>query len=237
MHQIPRAQFVISIDLEMSWGAVHHGRPHDDSPYRLEREVVSDVLAAMEKYEITATWAVVGHLFLTECSPVDGRKHPEVVRPHYPWLTGDWYDLDPCQSVDEAPTWYGPDMIEAIRSCRSPQEIGSHSFGHLIVGDPGCSPEAFRADLAASRAAADDTGVELRSFVFARNSVGHLDVLEEAGFTAFRSPSPERFPGLGPWRRRLAAGRRPNPALAVGGGIPRPAGSDGRHPPDVLIRP
>jgi len=197
------AQFVISIDVEMSWGAVHHGRPHDPGPYQLEREVVADVLNAMEKHGIAATWAVVGHLFLAECSPLNGQKHPEVIRPDYPWLLDDWYELDPCLGVEEAPTWYGPDLIAAVRSCATPQEIGSHSFGHLIAGEPGCSVEAFRTDLAACQAAADLSGVELRSFVFPRNSVGHVDVLEDSGFIAFRGPTPGRFPELPPWRRRL----------------------------------
>lgn len=187
MGKEPLGQFVVSIDLEMSWGVVHRGHPHDDSPYRDERSIVAEVLELFERYEISATWAIVGHLFLSGCAPVDGVKHPEIARPSYPSLAGDWYELDPCRSVDEAPTWYGPDLVEAIRASRVPQEIASHSFGHLIAGEPGCSSEAFRTDLEASRAAAAAAGIELRSFVFPRNSIGHLDVLEDAGFTAYRS--------------------------------------------------
>ncbi len=204
MQPDPLAQFVISIDLEMSWGAVHHGRPHDDAPYRTERAVVANVLAAMEEYEIAATWAVVGHLFLTDCAPVDGRKHPEIARPAYAWHPEDWYDLDPCGSLADDPTWYGSDLVAAIQSCRVPQEIGSHSFGHLIAGEAGCTEEAFASDLAACRTAAESAGIELRSFVYPRNSIGHLDGLAAAGFTAYRSPAPERFAGLPPWQRNAA---------------------------------
>lgn len=197
------AQFVVSIDLEMSWGAVHHGFPHDAEPYRAERLIVSDVLSAMETHGISATWAIVGHLFLAACAPEEGVKHPKVVRPHYPWLHGDWYDLDPASSIDRDPTWYGADLIEAIMECSAPQEIASHSFGHLIAGEEGCSPEAFRTDLAACHEAAAQVGVDLRSFVFPRNSVGHLSVLADSGFSAFRGPTPARFPGVPPWRRQL----------------------------------
>lgn len=197
------AQLVISIDLEMSWGSVHHGHPHDPTPYRFEREIVADVLTAMERYGIAATWAVVGHLFLDGCAPIEGVKHPEIVRPRYPWLGGDWYDLDPTTTAADAPTWYGPDLIETIRACAIPQEIASHSFGHIIVGEPGCSPDAFATDLAACRTVAEATGTDLRSFVYPRNSIGHLDVLARSGFTAFRGPTPVRFAGSPPWRRRL----------------------------------
>lgn len=198
--------FVVSIDLEMSWGAVHHGRPHDESPYLREREVVDDVLELMERYEISATWAVVGHLFLRECTaPDDGPPHPGITRPDYPWLVGDWYDLDPVSDVQLAPTWYGPDLVERIASCPTPQEIASHSFAHVIAGDPGCSREAFAADVQEAVDVARARGFELRSFVYPRNSIAHLDVLEDAGFTSFRGPTPSPDPAGARALRRLRA--------------------------------
>ncbi len=197
------AQFVISIDLEMSWGSIHHGKPHDPTPYVQERDMVADVLAAMAKHGIAATWAVVGHLFLDHCSPHLGRAHGDIIRPDYGWLDMDWYELDPCGDVTSHPTWYGPDMIEAIRRCSTPQEIGSHSFGHVIAGDPGCSEAAFESDLVAAKAVAESAGVELRSFVFPRNSIGHLHVLERHGLIAYRGPSPAQFAQRPNWQRRL----------------------------------
>lgn len=198
------ATFVISIDLEMSWGAVHHGRPHDDGPYQREREVVETLLRVMERYDIAATWAIVGHLFLTECAPVDGVKHAEIVRPDYSWLEGDWYDLDPAATLEAAPTWYGRDLVEMITGSPVSHEVGSHSFGHVIAGDPGCSAEAFRTDLNAAREVAAAAGLEVRSFVYPRNSIGHLDVLRDSGFVAYRGPAPTRFADLAGVRRRLA---------------------------------
>lgn len=182
--------FVVSIDLEMSWGAVHHGRPHDDAPYRRERQIVADVLSLMDRYGISATWATVGHLFLDGCEAVDGPPHRDLIRPSYPWLDGDWYDLDPASSLAADPTWYGSDLIEMIRSCPTNQEIGSHSFGHIIAGDPGCSQAAFEADVRAAISAAANLGIDLRSFVYPRNSIGHLGVLAEHGFTSYRGATP-----------------------------------------------
>ena len=83
------------------------------------------------------------------------------------------------------------------RSLRS--EIGCHGFSHMIIGDPGCSRECFVSEVEASQAAAKPWGVTLRSFVFPRNRAGHLDVLAEKGFRAFRCmPAPS-------WRRLLPA--------------------------------
>ena len=200
MSDRPTARFVVSIDLEMSWGAIHHGRPHDDRPYRQEREIVADVLESMERHRISATWAVVGHLFLDRCTAEAGPPHPEVERPAYGWLDGDWYDLDPAGSLGDHPTWYGPDLVEAIRGSAVHQEIGSHSFAHLIAGEEGCTAGAFRSDLEAAKAVADG---ELRSFVYPRNSIGHLDVLADEGFIAYRGAMPDRFAGRSRWQRRM----------------------------------
>jgi hypothetical protein len=178
--------FVVSIDLEMSWGVVHHGGRHDRSPYLAEREVVSDVLDLMDEYSISATWAIVGHLFLSGCQKVDGIKHPGIVRPAYPWMSHDWYRDDPTADVSVEPTWYGPDLVDMVSQSKAGQEIGSHSFGHILVGDPACSEEAFASDLRAAQSVAASRKIELRSFVYPRNSIGHLHVLAEHGFTAYR---------------------------------------------------
>ena len=42
-------------------------------------------------------------------------------------------------------------MVEAMRACTVPQEMGCHSFAHVMAGEPGCSREAFVSDLAACR--------------------------------------------------------------------------------------
>ncbi len=198
------AAFVISIDLEMSWGAVHHGSPHDRSPYLEERRVVAELLEVMEEYEISATWAVVGHLFLPRCGQSTGMKHPEIVRPDYSWFAGDWYDLDPGTSLTDDPTWYGPDLVARIRESHIPHELASHSFGHVIAGDEGCTEEAFRSDLEACLSAAAESGLNLMSYVFPRNSIGHLGLLAEAGFLAYRSHTPDRFTQMSPPLKKMA---------------------------------
>src|SRR4030095_8306169 len=53
-------------------------------------------------------------------------------------------------------------------------------------------------------ACAAELGVELRSFVFPQNRVGHLDLLKEYGFTCYRGPEPHEDGQLPEVRRRLA---------------------------------
>jgi hypothetical protein len=202
---VQKGSFMLSLDTELAWGGVHD-RSYLRRSHLFEgtRNAIARLIVLLERYEIRATWAVVGHLFLDKCGPVNGTKHYEVVRPTYSWMQGDWFDGDPCTNLENAPFWYAPDIVENILNCRTPQEIGCHGFSHIIAGDPGCSPECFESELKASQAAARQWGITLKSFVFPRNSIGHLDVLATNGFTSYRGVLPR-------WHDRLTG-----PAKRVG---------------------
>lgn len=202
-----KGTFLLSIDTELAWGGIHDGSfRRRQQMFERTRRTIAGLIQIMERYEIRATWAIVGHLFLESCKPSNGVKHPEIVRPSYPWRSGDWFEDDPCGDVGTDQYWYGPDIVESILKCRVPQEIGSHGFSHVIVGDPGCSRECFDSELKACVEVARAWGITLRSFVYPRNSIGHLDVLAANGFTAYRGLSSA-------WHQRL-----PGPARRVGRG-------------------
>jgi hypothetical protein len=197
---LEKGVFILSIDTELAWGSVHKGNYAErEILFKNTRPCISMLIKLLEKYQIHATWAIIGHLFLEKCQPVNGIKHPEIIRPKYSWYTNDWFDPDPCSGIEEAPFWYGRDIVEQIRNCPVSQEIGCHTFSHVRIGEPGCSRECFASELRACRVEAEKLGLNLRSFVFPRNSIGYLDVLSEAGFLTYRGiPSIwyERLPGL-----------------------------------------
>jgi peptidoglycan/xylan/chitin deacetylase (PgdA/CDA1 family) len=204
---LARGACVISIDTELAWGLAHRrdaaGEVQALHRFDLEREVIGQTLDVFARHDIAATWAMVGHLFLDHCEPDgEGRLHPEVVQPTYDWLDADWLAIDPCSTLDEAPFFYGRDIVEQIAACPVEQEIASHAFSHVMANEPGCSAEVFASELAASRKVAADAGVDLRSFVFPRTSINHLGTLAAAGFSNYRGKRPVAFPGLAGWRRR-----------------------------------
>jgi peptidoglycan/xylan/chitin deacetylase (PgdA/CDA1 family) len=202
----PKGFFTLSLDFELLWGTVDLFGPEKfRRACEIEREVVIDrLLALLVEFEIPATWCILGHLLLSSCRRTGGRAHPEIVRPRHAWVRGDWLQHDPCTDETRAPLFYGRSLVEKIRACSVPQEIGSHSFSHAIFSDPGCSREAAASELQASVVAAKDLGLTLRSFAFPRNGVGHLDLLPEFGFTSYRGPAPrwyERREPLTGWHR------------------------------------
>ena len=157
------------------------------------REAMPRVLDLLDRYGMPATWATVGHLFLSSCERRDGQPHPELARPDYRWKPDDWYREDPTSTVDNDPFWYGPDLLEEVRSRATAHEIGSHSFSHILFGDPGCSRKAASADVSAAVDAAANVGVRLHSFVYPRHSCGHVDILREHGFSVYRGALLEPF--------------------------------------------
>jgi peptidoglycan/xylan/chitin deacetylase (PgdA/CDA1 family) len=196
-----RGVFTLSLDFELIWGALDRFGPERfRRACEAEREVVGRLLDLFAEYGVSATWCVLGHLFLDRCALVNGRKHPEIVPPTHAWVRGDWFAHDPCAAEEGAPTFLGRSLVDKIRACRVPQEIGSHSFSHVIFGDPGCSRATAQSEIAACVCLARALGLELRSFAFPRNRVGHLDVLRAYGFACYRGPDATWYE-----RRRLPA--------------------------------
>ncbi len=189
---LERGVFTISLDFELIWGTLDLFGPQGfRHAYEIERkEVIDRLLALFVEFEVPATWCMLGHLFLDRCSSEGGSKHPEIVRPHHAWHPEDWFLHDPCRNEESDPLFYGRSLLEKIRACPVPQEIGSHSFSHVIFSDGGCSRETAESEVAASVRAAREVGVDLRSFAFPRNQVGHLEVLRDYGFTCYRGPDP-----------------------------------------------
>jgi len=184
--QFDRGIFTVSLDFELIWGTLD--LPSYTRFLRLctieREEIVGRLVELLAEFDVSATWCTVGHLFLDHCGHA-GNRHPEIVRSS----SCDALRLkrDPGTCENEDPVFYGRELIELIRNCRVPQEIGSHSFSHLAFGDPDCSRAAAESDLAAAVCAAEELGLELRSFAFPRNQIAYTDLLPLSGFTCYRS--------------------------------------------------
>ena len=199
--------FVLSLDAELAWGSLDKNgsrlyRRHFESM----RQNYPLLLKLLEKYDISATWAFVGHLFLGGCHR--GRDsedpHPDVLTVQFPWYKGHWHEPDPGTNRSVDPFWYGDDLLEMVLSARPQQEIACHTFSHLPLGDPAVNSETARSQLVKCCQLAEKRGFRLRSLVFPRNLVAHLPVLDELDFTCYRGP--ERS-----WYTRL-----PRPMARVG---------------------
>ena len=193
--KLDKGVFVISLDFELIWGTLDLFGPEGfQRACEIERErVIDELLSLFVEFEFPATWCVLGHLFLDRCELKDGIMHPQIIRPKHAWVEGDWFKHLKPHSEDEKSIFLGRSLVEKIRSCSVPQEIGSHSFSHVIFADEGCSRETAMSEMKECVRLANEMGIELRSFAFPRNEVGHIEVLRETGFACYRGPEPNWY--------------------------------------------
>lgn len=175
--------FIISLDVELLWGYVMEPKSKVISMLqndtRKGRGAVESLLAIFEKYNVPATWAIVGHLFLDHCKKENGIPHKGIPR-----FKDDWYSEDTCSNIGEAPLYYGRDIVESIISSPVKHEIALHSFSHVPFSE--CSHEVAEAEVKEGIKTARELGVPLKSFVFPGDNIGHIDVLRENGFRIYR---------------------------------------------------
>lgn len=175
--------FIISLDTELLWGYVRYPQHravkllYEDE--KNGRGAIDALLQLFEKYNIPATWATVGHLFLDSCECEDGIPHKNMPR-----FKEDWYSCDPCTNVQEDPLYYGKDFVNRIISSRGKHEIGYHTFSHVPFSE--CNHEVATAELEEGVKIASKLGIALKSFVFPENKIGHEDILKSHGFEIYR---------------------------------------------------
>ena len=182
--------FIISLDVELIWGYISEPTNKVISlmknDNRKVRSCIDTLLNLFKKHNITATWAVVGHLFLDHCEKEDGIPHRSMQG-----FKDDWYSCDPCTDIQRDPLYYGKDIIEKILSNRIEHEIGYHSFSHVIFSE--CSREVAEAEIKEGIKLAKEFGIALKSFVFPENKIGHVDILRENGFKIYRGENLGRY--------------------------------------------
>jgi len=201
-----KGAFVLCIDVELAWGMVHRNRIDLTEVKRVSintRRVFEAVIHLLEKYHIPVTWSITGHLLLDHCDrdTKDQLPHPEMPRPSYSWLKDDWYRYDPCTNIQKDPAWYGKDIVDRIvhylETSKIAHDIGCHSFSHQLFGDQGCSKELARAEIKKCIELMEKHyGITPKIFTFPRDYVGHIDVLREHGFLAFRDIPTKLYPCL-----------------------------------------
>jgi peptidoglycan/xylan/chitin deacetylase (PgdA/CDA1 family) len=186
-----RGGFVISLDFELFWGVRDHRKLDESERKRLlaARSVVPKILAAFQDHEIRATWATVGFLFARSREEALACRPDHV--PGYRQARLDPYVEPMGRDESEDPFRFAPSLVREIEQAAG-QEIGSHSYSHYYSLEEGQSEKEFRADLASAIRIAENSGYQLRSYVFPRNQVRrlYLPILQQAGFHAYRGTEP-----------------------------------------------
>lgn len=172
---LDRGVLVVSHEIELAWG-VYRTRAENrlSKDGNRERQALKRLLLIYRDYNMSVTWAIVGHLFLDRHSG----DHPISYTPN-------WLEDDPRTCLKDAPLWYGRDIVKEILSNPQNHEIASHSFSHVAFNR--CSREVAEFEIGRCQEIAKELGIELKSFIFPYNAPGHLDLLPKYGFKTFRA--------------------------------------------------
>jgi peptidoglycan/xylan/chitin deacetylase (PgdA/CDA1 family) len=178
-------RIVWSLDFELRWG-LHDRLQMDLDAYRknLEgaREAVPALLRLFTERGVRATWATVGAL---ACHGWDDyyRRAPRPPRYANPRLAFSqrYADLDPNGDLH-----FAPELVREV-SLAEGQDLGTHTFSHIFLGEIG----VMLKDAEADHAAANTLFRELfnhqpTSLVFPRNQVAFLALYRSKGITAWR---------------------------------------------------
>lgn len=168
---------VISLDAELGWG--FHDKPLPEERLRETRENWLRLRKVFDTYDIPATWAITGHLFLDSCENCH-RKHP----------AGERCCTHTSGALSAKDIWFGNGLIDEIATASADHEIAGHGFTHIHFNHECMDSELANREIKRCTDAASNRGFDLTSFICPVNRVRHRDMLAEHGFGCYRGVNP-----------------------------------------------
>jgi hypothetical protein len=179
------ALFNFTIDFELYWGNNKLGGTDRAVKRRLEAglrqaENFGPFVALLKELRFPISWAVLGKLADPAAKPRDGLRFLPA------WAgTKDLYEV-PSALRPHPQAWHGERYLRVLREELPFCETLSHGFAHIDYGDSATSADIAREDVCLSRSLLESVGLPPRGFVYPWNSLGHEDVVREAGFKIVR---------------------------------------------------
>jgi peptidoglycan/xylan/chitin deacetylase (PgdA/CDA1 family) len=184
---LEKAKLIISLDFELHWGVFDAYDDRYNDNILGARLAIPKILELFKKYDIHATWAIVGLLFNEDKS--DYVKYQPLLLPSYedkrlnPFNCGIGED----EAADKL--HYAHSIIKLIQEYPN-QEIASHSYSHYYCQAKGQTIAEFEEDIkSAVNIAKDKFNINIKSFVFPKNEINqdYLNILNKYSISTYRS--------------------------------------------------
>ncbi|MEO7309807.1 MAG: polysaccharide deacetylase family protein [Chitinophagaceae bacterium] len=190
MENITNGKFLISLDFELLWGVRDRITKNDKYSENIKgvHLVIPKLLNIFSKYNIKATFSVVGFLFFKNKTELLGNIPKKI--PNYSNLKYSPY-LGHFDSVGEDYlddlVHFAPQLINEIKK-HPEQEIGSHTFSHYYCLEDGQTINDFYADMEMAIEVAKKDNINITSLVFPRNQFNdqYLKVCRNLGIICYR---------------------------------------------------
>ena len=154
-----QASFCISIDCELAWGVSDSiSNKFIKKTIEIDEKICFELLNIFNEFDISATWAIVAAM-LDNNNPMINTVHSSA--------------------------WYNPKIIEKIKYSKKYQELASHSYSHpnfTQFNEKYVDEDFQKAEYFFSK-----NNINIKSFVFPRNQIRYLNLLDKHGIKIFRS--------------------------------------------------
>lgn len=182
-------KFIISLDFELMWGVRDSKTIANYGASILGvRSALDRILEKFERYNIRATFAIVGFLFHENKNKL--YDFIPNIKPTY--LDGNlspYIELESFLGQDETddPYYFGYSMVRKVLNNKV-HEIATHTYCHYYCLEEGQIVSQFEEDLKFAILVAKNNNITLKSIVFPRNQFNddYLNVCKRLGITSFR---------------------------------------------------
>ncbi|ANX13963.1 hypothetical protein ABE41_018275 [Fictibacillus arsenicus] len=184
---------IISLDFELYWGMFDKVSLEE---YRENLEgvyvAIPKILEIFKRYDIHATWAIVGFLFydglidLKKSLPFEKPNYSNPENNSYIYINKNFENINMNNSLH-----FSRSLIEKIKKTPS-QEIGSHTFSHFYCLEDGQNEFSFTKDIETTIQTFNENGLTCKSVVFPRNQINkeYLKICNNYGITSYRGTEP-----------------------------------------------
>jgi peptidoglycan/xylan/chitin deacetylase (PgdA/CDA1 family) len=179
---------MISLDCEGNWGIA-------DREHRVESGFITrsalirayeSLVSTLSTYEMRATFAFVMAFTLKKSELSDWMPRlTDVQVDGLNWMR----NFRRAEATGNLEGWFCPEAFDLVRD-NGVHEIGCHGFRHVPLGNCEVASEEATYELRSATELAKRRGVDLKTFVFPRNHVGHLALLADQGYVGFRNANP-----------------------------------------------
>ena len=181
--------FTISLDFELFWGVLEN-KNLEEYKDNLEGtwKVIPKILDVFKKYDIHATWGIVGFLFFHNINELEN-NFPEIV-PKYRRKNLSTYEfiLNNKKIIqDNFKYFFAPELIDIIRTTPN-QEIASHTFSHFYIFENNSLISSFIYDCKYFNDISVKSNIDIRSIILPKNYVNQeaINILKKMNFLIFR---------------------------------------------------